>query len=113
MALPEPVELFGINLHPCRMSEAVDELCGWIAAPSNGRCRYVVTPNVNHAVLLQRHDEFAQVYAEADFVLADGAPIVLFSRVFGRRVPERVAGSDLVPRVTEGAESASVTTRPW
>jgi N-acetylglucosaminyldiphosphoundecaprenol N-acetyl-beta-D-mannosaminyltransferase len=104
MALPEPVELFGINLHPCRMSEAVDELCGWIAAPSNGRCRYVVTPNVNHAVLLQRHDEFAQVYAEADFVLADGAPIVLFSRVFGRRVPERVAGSDLVPRLFDRSQ---------
>lgn len=99
MALPEPVELFGINLHPCRMSEALDELCGWITAPSSDRCRYVVTPNVNHAVLLQRHEEFAHVYSEADFVLADGAPIVLFSRVFGRRVPERVAGSDLVPRL--------------
>ncbi len=104
MALPEPVELFGINLHPCRMSEAVDELCGWIAAPSHDRCRYVVTPNVNHAVLLRRHEQFARVYAEADFVLADGAPIVLFSRVFGRRVPERVAGSDLVPRLFDRSQ---------
>ena len=104
MALPEPVELFGINLHPCRMSEAIDELCSWIAAPSNGRCRYVVTPNVNHAVLLQRHEEFARVYADADFVLADGAPIVLFSRVFGRRLPERVAGSDLVPRLFDRSQ---------
>jgi N-acetylglucosaminyldiphosphoundecaprenol N-acetyl-beta-D-mannosaminyltransferase len=97
MPIPEPVELFGINLHPCRMSEAVDELCDWIAAPDAGRCRYVVTPNVNHAVLLQRHAQFARVYADADFVLADGVPIVLLSRVFGRGVPERVAGSDLVP----------------
>ncbi len=104
MALPEPVELFGINLHPCRMSEAVDELCGWIAAPSHDRCRYVVTPNVNHAVLLRRHEQFARVYAEADFVLADGAPIVVFSRVFGRRVPERVAGSDLVPRLFDRSQ---------
>jgi len=55
MPLPDPVELFGINLHPCRMIEAVDELCAWIAAEHAGRCRYVVTPNVNHAVLLQRH----------------------------------------------------------
>jgi N-acetylglucosaminyldiphosphoundecaprenol N-acetyl-beta-D-mannosaminyltransferase len=97
MPIPEPVEIFGINLHPCRMAEAVDELCDWIAAPDLGRCRYVVTPNVNHAVLLRRHARFAQVYADADFVLADGVPIVLFARVFGRGVPERVAGSDLVP----------------
>jgi N-acetylglucosaminyldiphosphoundecaprenol N-acetyl-beta-D-mannosaminyltransferase len=105
MAIPEPVELFGIGLHPCRMSEAVDELCGWIAAADAGRCRYVVTPNVNHAVLLQRHASFARVYADADFVLADGVPIVLLARMFGRGVPERVAGSDLVPRLFDRANA--------
>jgi N-acetylglucosaminyldiphosphoundecaprenol N-acetyl-beta-D-mannosaminyltransferase len=107
MAIPQPVELFGINLHPCRMSEAVDELCGWIASSSIGRCRYVVTPNVNHAVLLQRHAQFARVYADADFVLADGVPIVLFARIFGRSVPERVAGSDLVPLLFDRARAES------
>jgi N-acetylglucosaminyldiphosphoundecaprenol N-acetyl-beta-D-mannosaminyltransferase len=107
MTIPEPVELFGINLHPCRMSEAVDELCGWIASPGAGRCRYVVTPNVNHAVLLRRHAQFARVYADADFVLADGAPIVLFARMFGRGVPERVAGSDLVPLLFDRARTDS------
>jgi N-acetylglucosaminyldiphosphoundecaprenol N-acetyl-beta-D-mannosaminyltransferase len=99
MGIPKPVELFGINIHPCRMSEALDELCVWIASSEPGPCRYVVTPNVNHAVLLQRHAQFAEVYAEADIVLADGTPIVLLSRMFRRAVPERVAGSDLVPQL--------------
>jgi N-acetylglucosaminyldiphosphoundecaprenol N-acetyl-beta-D-mannosaminyltransferase len=99
MGIPKPVELFGIKLHPVRMSEALDELCVWIASSGSGRCRYVVTPNVNHAVLLQRHAQFAKVYAEADIVLADGTPIVVLSRMFGRGVPERVAGSDLVPQL--------------
>ena len=98
MAVPRTVDLFGINLHPCRLDEAVDELCRWIGADVD-RCRYVVTPNVNHAVLLQRHDEFARAYADADFVLADGAPLVALSRLFGRALPERVAGSDLVPKL--------------
>jgi N-acetylglucosaminyldiphosphoundecaprenol N-acetyl-beta-D-mannosaminyltransferase len=106
MAIPEPVQLFGMSLHPCRMNEAVDELCGWIASPG-GRCRYVVTPNVNHAVLLQRHSQFARVYADADFVLADGMPIVLFARMFGLSVPERVAGSDLVPLLFDRARAES------
>ncbi|HET6323766.1 MAG TPA: WecB/TagA/CpsF family glycosyltransferase [Planctomycetaceae bacterium] len=105
MTVPQPVELFGINLHPCRMSEAVDQLCGWITSDDAGRCRYVVTPNVNHAVLLQRHPQFARVYADADFVLADGVPIVLLARFFGRGVPERVAGSDLVPRLFDRARA--------
>jgi N-acetylglucosaminyldiphosphoundecaprenol N-acetyl-beta-D-mannosaminyltransferase len=101
MAIPNSVELFGINLHPCRMDEAVDEVFAWIDAPHPERCRYVVTPNVNHAVLLQHHSDFARAYAEADFVLADGVPLVLLSRLFGRGVPERVAGSDLVPKLFE------------
>ena len=30
MAVPRTVDLFGINLHPCRLDEAVDELFRWI-----------------------------------------------------------------------------------
>jgi N-acetylglucosaminyldiphosphoundecaprenol N-acetyl-beta-D-mannosaminyltransferase len=105
MAVPTTVDLFGINLHPCRLDEAVDELCRWIGAPDFERCRYVVTPNVNHAVLHQHHDEFARAYSTADLVLADGAPLVVLSRLLGRALPERVAGSDLVPKLFERAHS--------
>jgi N-acetylglucosaminyldiphosphoundecaprenol N-acetyl-beta-D-mannosaminyltransferase len=107
MAIPEPVQLFGIKLHPCRMSEALDQLCDWIASPRLDRCRYVVTPNVNHAVLLQRNSEFARVYTDADFVLADGMPIVVFARMLGRSLPERVAGSDLVPLLFDRTRAES------
>jgi N-acetylglucosaminyldiphosphoundecaprenol N-acetyl-beta-D-mannosaminyltransferase len=106
MAVPTTVDLFGINLHPCRLDEAVDELFRWIGAPESDRCRYVVTPNVNHAVLHQHHDEFARAYAGADLVLADGAPLVALSRLVGRALPERVAGSDLVPKLFERGHSA-------
>ena len=44
-------------------------------------------------------------YADADFVLADGAPLVLLSRLFGRALPERVAGSDLVPRLFDRGQA--------
>jgi N-acetylglucosaminyldiphosphoundecaprenol N-acetyl-beta-D-mannosaminyltransferase len=105
MAVPTTVDLFGINLHPCRLDEAVDELFRWIGAPDFDRCRYVVTPNVNHAVLHQHHDEFASAYSAADLVLADGAPLVALSRLLGRALPERVAGSDLVPKLFERGQS--------
>jgi N-acetylglucosaminyldiphosphoundecaprenol N-acetyl-beta-D-mannosaminyltransferase len=100
MAVSRTVDLFGINLHACRLDEAVDQLVRWIGADLQ-RCRYVVTPNVNHAVLFQRHRGFARAYADADLVLADGAPLVALSHLFGRALPERVAGSDLVPKLFE------------
>jgi N-acetylglucosaminyldiphosphoundecaprenol N-acetyl-beta-D-mannosaminyltransferase len=56
-----------------------------------------VTPNVDHAVLFQTNDRLRSAYASAALVLADGAPVVLASRILGRELPERVAGSDLVP----------------
>ena len=55
----------------------------------------VVTPNVDHLVLLERDAEFAQAYHRASLRLADGAPVVALSRALGTPVPERVTGVDL------------------
>lgn len=101
MASPQ-VELFGMELDACRMDEAVSEVMGWVHSPEK-RCRYVVTPNVNHAVMYQRRDDLCQAYDDADLVLADGAPLVVASRLLGKRLPERVAGSDFVPALFEAA----------
>ena len=49
--------------------------------------------------MFQERPELRAAYADAALVLADGAPIVLASRMVGRSLPERVAGSDLVPRL--------------
>ncbi|MEM1334044.1 MAG: glycosyltransferase, partial [Actinomycetota bacterium] len=43
----------------------------------------VVTPNVDHLVLLERDEEFRAAYRCAGLVLADGQPIVLASRLLG------------------------------
>lgn len=102
MASEHHVELFGINLDAFHMQEAVGELLTWLHGPQD-RCRYVVTPNVNHAVLYQQNQAFSEAYSDADLVLADGAPLVLASRLFGKRLPERVAGSDLVPALFSAA----------
>jgi N-acetylglucosaminyldiphosphoundecaprenol N-acetyl-beta-D-mannosaminyltransferase len=56
-----------------------------------------VTPNVDHTVMLQEHEGLRAAYEQADLVLADGYPVVWAARLLGRNLPERVAGSDLVP----------------
>ncbi|HEV7222271.1 MAG TPA: WecB/TagA/CpsF family glycosyltransferase, partial [Pirellulales bacterium] len=100
------VRLFGMDIDAVRMPEAVAELLDWIDR-DDGVCRYVVTPNVDHAVLFQEHVGLRQAYAEAGLVLADGAPVVLASRLLGRPLPERVAGSDLVPQVFDAASASA------
>ncbi len=60
-------------------------------------CRYVVTPNVDHIVKLQSLPAMQAAYREASLVVADGWPLVAASRWLRQPLPERVAGSDLVP----------------
>jgi N-acetylglucosaminyldiphosphoundecaprenol N-acetyl-beta-D-mannosaminyltransferase len=103
------VPLFGMKLSRITMSETVDQILAWCDEPRGKNCRYVVTPNVDHAVLFQHRIDLRAAYAEASLVLADGAPIVLASRLVNKRrpetvLPERVAGSDLVPKLFATAD---------
>ena len=91
-------QLFGIDIDVLDMTGAVDRLRDWIET-ADGKCRYVVTPNVDHAVLYQENDQLREAYEGAEMVLADGHPIVWTSRITGKRLPERVAGSELVPKL--------------
>ena len=101
------IDLFGMKISHVTMPEAVDRLLDWCRQPLGAACRYVVTPNVDHAVLFQDHAELRAAYSDASLVLADGAPLVFVSRLLGRRLPERVAGSDLVPRLVRRVSRAA------
>ncbi len=90
------VRLFGFQIDAVVMREAVERLTQWIDNP-DGTCRYVVTPNADHAVMYQEHAGLREAYAGASLVLADGMPLVVAARLLRRRLPQRVAGSDLVP----------------
>jgi N-acetylglucosaminyldiphosphoundecaprenol N-acetyl-beta-D-mannosaminyltransferase len=100
----ERVRLFGIDLSPVTMERAVQDLMGWIAHP-DGRCHYVVTPNVDHALLFQERPEMREAYSRASLVLADGHPVVWVSRLLGRPVPERVPGSDVTPALFDAGRA--------
>ena len=96
------VSMFGAKIDAIRMPVAVARLWEWIAEPCY-RCRYVVTPNVDHTVMLSESEPLRNVYGGAAMVLADGWPVVTAARLMGRPVPERVAGSDLVPSLLASA----------
>lgn len=91
-------ELFGMHINALRMPDAISCLRTWILEPAS-HCRYVVTPNVDHAVMFQEDADFRAAYHHADLILADGHPIVWASRLLRRPLPERVPGSELVPNL--------------
>lgn len=96
------IRLFGIDIDALNMQQAVAQVLAWTET-DRGRCRYVVTPNVDHAVMYQHHADLRRAYQGASLVLADGAPVVFASRLLHRELPERVAGSDLVPALFDAA----------
>ncbi len=110
---PPIVRLFGMKIDSLTMAQTLDAVLGWCRQPRGVACRYVVTPNVDHAVMFQTNDQLRAAYAGAALVLADGAPVVVASRLLGRSLPERVAGSDLAPALfkrvdTEDADSQAL-----
>ena len=62
----------------------------------------IVTVNVQILVIARhRYPSLLPVINTAPLVVADGAPLVVLSRIFGPRLPERVAGSDLIFDIVE------------
>lgn len=69
--------------------EAIDELVSFRQGGS------VFTPNVDHFILAEENESFADAYRSATISLADGMPVVWASHLLGPKIPERVAGSDM------------------
>ncbi len=87
--------LFGLDILAVTFPEAVQLLSDAVdrrQAPAG----IISTPNVDHLVRLDTRPELLATYIQADYLFADGMPIVWASRWLGRiPLPARVTGSDL------------------
>lgn len=80
------------------MQEAIDVTERLIAKVG---CSYVVTPNLDHIVTLENDQEFAEVYSNADLILADGKPLIWISKLLKTPIQEKISGSDFFPKMCE------------
>lgn len=78
------------------MQEAVNEAEKLIEKPG---CSYIVTPNLDHIVMLETDKEFAEIYSNADLILADGKPLIWISKLLKKPIKEKISGSDFFPRM--------------
>jgi N-acetylglucosaminyldiphosphoundecaprenol N-acetyl-beta-D-mannosaminyltransferase len=95
------VRVAGVDIAAVPFDEAVDAVLGLVG---NDCPSLVVTPNVDHLVLLEHDHEFATAYDAAALRFTDGAPIVLLTRLVGTPVPQRVAGIDLTVALLAACE---------
>lgn len=94
------IKFLNIEVDNLTMKQTVEEIERLILKRGNA---YLVTPNVNHIVLVEENEAFQNACREADLVVTDGKPLVWISRKLGNPIVEKVSGSDLFPCVCEMA----------
>ena len=106
------IRLFGIDIDPLTMGEAVSYISALLAKPQQS-CHFVVTPNVDHLVQLQSHSGLQLAYQQASLVVVDGKPVMWAANLLGQSVPNTVPGSDLVPAIFDDAQSKNTRVKVY
>jgi N-acetylglucosaminyldiphosphoundecaprenol N-acetyl-beta-D-mannosaminyltransferase len=75
------------------MAETVDAVCELVRSGERG---WLCTVNVATLMAMRRQPPLREHVEGARIVVADGQPLVWCSTLFGARLPERVAGIDLI-----------------
>lgn len=87
------VEVFGLPIAKFTFEETVVAVGQRIEL---GEPCYFITANLHYARLCRQNGEMTEVNRRAAFLVADGMPLVWWSRWLGTPLPERVTGADLV-----------------
>ncbi|SFS91688.1 polymer biosynthesis protein, WecB/TagA/CpsF family [Succinivibrio dextrinosolvens] len=83
------------------MSEAIVETDRLIRERKHS---YVVTPNMDHIVLIEKDEMFKKIYDKADLILTDGMPLLWIAKMLGTPIKEKISGADFFPEMCRMAE---------
>ncbi|MFA6240159.1 MAG: WecB/TagA/CpsF family glycosyltransferase [Candidatus Hydrogenedentales bacterium] len=102
----DTVELFDMRFSRVTFPELCEQLDRRILSRNPG---YICTPNVDHICQFHRkaayREDYREAYKRAWMVVADGVPVLWASRLFGKRLPAKLSGSDLVLSLSGHAAS--------
>lgn len=100
------IKFMNTNIDNLTMAETLHEIDKLIQKKN---CSYVVTPNVDHIVRLEKDVEIQKVYKNASLILTDGKPLIWISKWYKTPIKEKISGSDLFPKVCELAANKNYT----
>ena len=108
--MPKSVSILGVRVDRVGQDAALAAIEGMIArrraSNNEGGCQQVVTVNAEFVMAAQRNEDFRIAINSAALSLADGIGVVLAARYLGRRVPERVTGTDTLPLLAKRCAAA-------
>jgi N-acetylglucosaminyldiphosphoundecaprenol N-acetyl-beta-D-mannosaminyltransferase len=90
------VSVLGVPIDNVSMDEVLEKVEEWIL---EGGFHQIATANTDFLINSIVDDELEEVLSRCDMVLADGMPLVWTSILKGKRLKERVTGSDMVPKL--------------
>ncbi len=90
------VQLFGVPVQAATLSQALDTVHTAIMRRESLQIGVV---NAAKIVNMKRDPKLREAVHDADVIYADGMSVVWASRILGKRLPERVAGIDLMTGV--------------
>ena len=96
-----PISVLGVPFDNVTTAQTLSLFQDMIASR---KPHYVATANVDFVVQATHDIELRRILNDAHLVLCDGMPLVWASKLLGNPLPERVAGSDLVPLLLAQAE---------
>jgi len=90
------IKFMNTEIDNLTMSEALSAIEDLIQQRKNA---YVVTPNVDHIVKLEKNEKLKASYSQADLILTDGMPLIWASKLYRTPLKEKISGSDLFPEL--------------
>ncbi len=95
------LSILGVPFDNVTTDQTLETISAMIASR---KPHYIATANVDFTALAMYDEDLRRILLDAHLVVCDGMPLVWASRWLGNALPERVAGSDLVPKLLAIAE---------
>jgi N-acetylglucosaminyldiphosphoundecaprenol N-acetyl-beta-D-mannosaminyltransferase len=98
--LAPPIVMMGVPLDQVTTPQVLEIIDEMIASRQP---HLLATANVDFLAQVQEDESLRSILLATDLVVCDGMPLVWMSRLLGDPLPERVAGSDLVPLLLDAS----------
>jgi N-acetylglucosaminyldiphosphoundecaprenol N-acetyl-beta-D-mannosaminyltransferase len=99
-------DILGVPVDRVTMEEALDKIKGFL---SDSTTNAIYTPNSEIMMAAQRDAGLKRILCEGSLVVADGAGVVLASKILKQELPEKVSGFDLTLKTFEMAKKRKIS----
>ncbi|NLK67633.1 MAG: WecB/TagA/CpsF family glycosyltransferase [Clostridiaceae bacterium] len=101
------IDIHGVKIHDVNMNEAIDLINSWINE-TEITSHAVYTPNSEIIMQAQRSSELKNTLNNANLLVADGAGVVLASKILKTPLKEKVSGVDLAKNLLKAYSGKDV-----